>query len=240
MSGGLSNSILIYNFAQNYRIMKIITFIGMTIILCLQSLPIFAAEFPPTAIEWPIGAEELIDKAIGIKVEAQKRNELMFSEEGVSGHAFAKCLDELARILSESSLSLDQLKEKEGEDLKAKIAIWAIDRKARPERYARLEHLHVSDNPIGKVVIERERESKRKAAEGGAVQGHGGFHNPPLTSDGQPIRRPRPKIDPPPMVSDRDDIEDNRWIPSIRSSKMIEKRQTWSGRLTRRRNSHRG
>jgi hypothetical protein len=164
-----------------------------------------AAEIPPTEIEWPKGAEALIDKAIGIKVKAQKQNLQMFSEDGEHGHAFAKCLDELSQILSENSFDMNQLKQKEGSDLKAKIALWSMDHKMRSEEYARLEHRHVSENLIGKAASERKNIERRRA--------RGGDENRvPIPPDGKPLRKPHPKVHSPPQVAADDTVEGNRWI----------------------------
>lgn len=181
-------------------------------ILCLQSAMITAAEIPPTTIKWPTGAESLVDRAIEIKEKAQKQNIQMFSEGGEHGHAFVKRLDELAQSLAGDSLILGQLKENEGSDLKAKIALWSLDRKARFEEYARLEHCHVSDNPIGKAAADRKNavllkvEIELRRARG--EDGNGAF----LSPDGQPLRRPQPQVHVPPMVADDDAVEGNRWI----------------------------
>ncbi|MES2659263.1 MAG: hypothetical protein V4689_11650 [Verrucomicrobiota bacterium] len=171
------------------------------VLLPLVSSFTLAADESPVAIPWPAGAEALIDKAIEIKVKAQKQNLQMFSEGGEHGHAFAKCLDELAQILSGESLNLEQLKEKEGSDLKAKIALWSLDRKVRSEEYARLEHCHISDNPIGKAAAERK-----------SVQDQQGNEGVTFLPDGQPRRFPQPQVSSAPMVADDDAVEGNRWI----------------------------
>jgi hypothetical protein len=185
--------------------MKINILILTFISFCLQPVIVTAAEILPAEIKWPTGAEALIDKAIEIKVKAQKQNIEMFSEGGEYGHAFTKCMDELSQILSENSFSLDQLKEIEGSDLKAKIALWSIDRRMRSEEYARLEHLHVSDNPIGKAAAERKSFERRRA------RGEDG-DKAPVSPDGQPLRRPQPPFHNPPRVAKDDIVEANRWI----------------------------
>ncbi len=190
----------------------LVCFTLTTSLLVTEAGSTIAAEIPPTSIEWPTGAEALIDKAIGIKEMAQKQEMHMFSEGGEHGHAFAKCLEELAQILSEKPLNLEQLKEKEGSDLKAKIALWSLDRKVRSEEYARLEHRHVSDNPIGKVAAERKDAVLLKAAierrRARGEDGNGVF----LSPDGQPLRRPQPQVSCAPMVADDDAVEGNRWV----------------------------
>lgn len=168
----------------------------------LQALPTLASEIPSSAIKWPLGSEAIIDKAIAIKVETQKQTVTMRSKGGTAGHAFVKCMDELAAILSETTGIGSKLKEEEGRDLKVKIALWSLDRKTRPEEYARLEHLHVSPNPVGKAAAQRNAELNRPKV-------LDGVHPSSMSPKGRP---PLPHVAHPPAVADEDAVEANRWI----------------------------
>ena len=160
----------------------------------------FSAEVPPSKVAWPPGAEAIIDKAIAIKVEAQKKSMLMETEGWSAGHSFAKCMDDLASALAKSPELRETLEREEGNYLKAKIALWSLDRQARAEEYARIEYLHVTFNPLGEDVQKRRDAARPKPK------------IPPNLPGANLPRQPTParKIVPP--VASTDAVEANRWI----------------------------
>jgi hypothetical protein len=111
------------------------------------------AEESAVAIPWPAGAEVLINKAIAIKEKAQKQNMTMRTKGGIAGIEFATCMDGLAAALADTKIE-PKLLEAEGSDLKAKIALWALDRKRRPVVYAAFAERHVNA-PEDKEALER-------------------------------------------------------------------------------------
>ena len=144
-----------------------------------------AAESPIT-IPWPVGTEALIDKAIAIKKEAQKQNMTMRTKGGVAGLEFAKCMGDLAVALADTKIE-PKLLEAEGSDLKAKIALWALDRKRRPDEYARFAERHVNAPELTQEGLERFYGRKREAT-------------------------PYPRFLNPHPVSKENAVEANRWI----------------------------
>ena len=187
--------------------MKTLLFKSLTLTL-IAWMPTTAADIPRSAIKWPQDTEAVIDRAIAIKVVAEKQDVIMEPNDGAQGRAFVKCMDELALILARSNGIEANLKEDEGRDLKAKIALWSLDRKARPDEYARLEHLHVSDNPVGKAAAERKAETAR-AAEGRNVNNREKVSTPP----GSVVPKvPQPLVIPLRSVSAADAVEGNRLV----------------------------
>ena len=185
---------------------NIFTTIAVGIFLLAHAL---AIDVPPSKLAWPPGAEAIIDKAIAIKVEAQKKSMLMETEGWAAGHSFAKFMDELAAVLAKSPEMRTTLEKEEGNDLKAKIALWALDRQARPDEYARFEHVHITDNPLGQVA-EKRRVEALEAIEKSRVEALRQA-GPPLPGTNPP-RQPRPaRISVPPVAS-TDAVEANRWI----------------------------
>lgn len=163
--------------------------------ISLLAAPV-VADVPPSKLTWPTGAEAIIDQAIAIKVEAQKTSLLMETEGWAAGHSFAKCMDDLALALVKSPEIRTTLEKEEGNDLKAKIALWALDRQARAEEYARIEHVHITDNPLGEAAEKRRVEALRPV--------------PPLP--GVTIVKTPSRFKPPPPVADEDAVEQNRLL----------------------------
>ena len=155
-----------------------------------------AAEVPPSRVDWPPGAEAIIDKAIAIKLDAQKKSIRMESDGWAAGHSFGKCMDELAVALAKSPELGASLEKEEGNDLKAKIALWALDRQARAEEYARIDYRHFTHNAVG------------EAAERRRVEGLPQPKQPPFLQAPQPKTNSRIKC--PPPVDAEDAVEQNR------------------------------
>lgn len=133
-------------------------------------------------IVWPSGVEVKIDEAIVIKKEAFKKNSAMRDPGGPSAAAFAKCLDDIATSLASERLETE-LRKYEGSDLKAKIALWALDRKQHPDEYTR-----IAQGYVDKPVPRRE------------------------TPDGPVIRKPSPRILRPRTVQPSDLNEEHRLV----------------------------
>lgn len=160
--------------------------------------PSFAAEVPPSKVDWPLGAEAVIDRAISIKVEAQKKSMLMLERGWTPGHSFAKAMDELVVVLDTTPEIGAILEKEEGNDLKAKIALWALDRRARSEEYARIEHIHITNNPVGEAAEKRRIEALPRPK---APLFNVPFADAPKTP---------PRFTPPPEVAEDDAVERNR------------------------------
>jgi hypothetical protein len=156
--------------------------------------PALAIDVPPSKLAWHPGAEAIIDKAIAIKVEAQKKSMLMETEGWSAGHSFAKAMDELAAALGKTPEMRATLEKEEGNDLRAKIALWALDRQARAEEYARIEHVHITDNSLGAAAEKRRVDALR----------------PPTSLPGVTIVKTPSRFKPPPPVADEDAVEQNR------------------------------
>ncbi|MES2659262.1 MAG: hypothetical protein V4689_11645 [Verrucomicrobiota bacterium] len=154
----------------------------------LATLVLILSTFAPAAeiLPWPTGAEALVDKAISIKQKAQKQNMTMRTKGGVAGIEFAKCIDDLAVALTDAKIE-PKLLEAEGSDVKAKIALWALDRKRRADEYGRFAERHVNA-PEGKETLERFY--GRRVGEGA----------------------PYPRFLNPQPVSKEKAVEANRWI----------------------------
>ena len=143
-----------------------------------------------TAISWPEGAEPPIEKAISIKKDAQKQDMTMRTKNGTAGIAFAKCMEDLLVVLADTKIE-PMLLDAEGRDLKAKIALWVLDRQRRPAEYARIAELHVNA-PEGREALARFYR-----------RGKPGPDNLP---------RPLPRFLNPHRVGKEDAVESNRWI----------------------------
>lgn len=94
------------------------------------------------SLDWPEPVEVKIGEILKIKEEAMAFPS-MRSEDGIIGKRTEKLIDELGKLITEASLIL-QLEEREGEDIKAKIALWAVDQKKRPEEYKRFAKYYVN------------------------------------------------------------------------------------------------
>ncbi|MEO5714338.1 MAG: hypothetical protein ABIT37_12700 [Luteolibacter sp.] len=145
-----------------------------------------SADGAPVTIPWPAGTEALIEKAITIKKEAQKQNMTMRTQGGVSGIEFAKCIDDLAVALADTKIE-PKLLEAEGSDLKAKIALWAHDRKRRLDEYAQFAERYVNAPDLSPEGLERFYGRKREGT-------------------------PYPRFLNPHPVSKENAVEANRWI----------------------------
>lgn len=111
---------------------------------CLSSIR--AQEQPE--MKWPEGALERIEALLTIKKEAM-RIPRMRSIEGEFGRRAEAVMDQITPLVSDPDF-LMSLRNIETRDIRAKIALWAVDRKRRPEEYARFARWYVnSPNPLG-------------------------------------------------------------------------------------------
>jgi hypothetical protein len=108
---------------------------------------IFAAEKP---LAWPETIDKKIEEILRIKKEAMHFPS-MRSENGVLGRRSQALMDELGAMITDPEL-ISKLQANEGRDIKAKIALWASDRKERPDEYARFAKYYVNE-PEGDEVI---------------------------------------------------------------------------------------
>ena len=97
-------------------------------------------------------------------------------------------MEDLAATLADAKIE-PKLLEAEGRDLKAKIALWALDRKHRPDEYARFAERHVNA-PEGEEGLER-------------FYGY------------KPVKTPYPRFLNPHPVSKENAVDAKRWIIRI-------------------------
>jgi len=152
----------------------------------------FAGDVPPSPIAWPAGSEEIIAKAASIKKDAQRLNMTMRTQGGTAGIAFGKCMNELADVLVGTEIE-PRLLDAEGLDLNAKIALWALDRKRRPEAYARIAEFHVNAPETNEALARFYRHGKPGP-------------------DVSPGPGAMPRFIHPHRVAKEDAVEANRWI----------------------------
>lgn len=126
------------------NIQKKVLIPGVFIILISS---IFAAEKP---LDWPEAVEIKIEEILKIKKEAMKVPS-MRSENGVHGKRSETLIAEIGEMITEPEW-IQKLKAREGNDIRAKIALWAIDRKNRPDEYNRFAKYYVNE-PEGNEVI---------------------------------------------------------------------------------------
>ena len=173
----------------------------------LTFTPSIAANLPLAPIKWPTGTEAIIDRAIAIKIDSIGPEFSAGNKDNGHGRAFVKCMNDLSTALGITAGIKDSLLENEGNDLKVKIALWALDREIRPQEYARLEHLHVCDNLLGKAFLDQKVAAAREAA----LQKAEDLGIPEASLDSK-VRRPQPHVIPPRPVDAVDTVEGNRLI----------------------------
>ncbi len=170
--------------------------LGITIILISS---IFAAEKP---LDWPEAAEIKIEEILKIKTEAMHFPS-MRSENGVLGRRSQALMNELGAIINDPEL-ISKIEANEGGDIKAKIALWAYDRKKRPDEYARFAKYYVNEPSRDEAADYYRRihlKSKRK---------YGDDPFSPAPKDADFIPRPGTWI--PNPVDDEDQKEEFRLI----------------------------
>lgn len=146
-----------------------------------------AQETHPVA--WPPGVEAKIDEAVFLQKETMKKKSNLRLPDDSAKEGFGRCMDAIAIAVAGKGLEFS-LQKAEGTDLKAKIALWALDRKQRPEVYQRILETYTGHNPSG----------------AGRVPNSSGL---PLPSASQPLR---PRITSPPSVKPEDRTADMRLV----------------------------
>lgn len=145
-------------------------------------------------VAWPSGVEAKIDEAIAIKKSALKAMPTMRSPHGRAAAEFGRCMDTIAAGLAGKEELKPALVAAEGSDLKASIALWALDRKMRPQEYNRIAAAYVDF-----------RYDQPEALAGGV----------PAPGDPPPPEPPhnRPRISRPPLtIKEEDRKEELRWV----------------------------
>jgi hypothetical protein len=117
--------------------------------ICLSAL-LFVAPFSraadPQAVPWPAGVEDNISRILTLRREVvEKHPDYNYgrSPDGEYGKKAEALMDEIAKAITEPAL-IARLGELEGTDIKAKIALWAVDLAKRPEEYKRFAKWYVN------------------------------------------------------------------------------------------------
>jgi hypothetical protein len=123
---------------------------------CVIAL-LFAAPYSraadPQPVPWPAGAERRINAVLALKAEAIQRHPDYWhsrSPDGEYGKKAEALMDEIAKAITDPAL-IARLGELEATDIKAKIALWAVDRAKRPEEYKRFAKWYVNKPPSGEA-----------------------------------------------------------------------------------------
>jgi hypothetical protein len=152
----------------------------------------------PLKFQEPVAAK--ITEILEIKREAMKFPS-MRSEHGVLGKRSETLMAEIGEMITELEW-IQKLKAREGNDIRAKIALWAVDRKNRPDEYKRFAKYYVN-KPEGNEVIEYFRRNPQ-----GFVPDPDPFTGPDIPENSIP----RPGTWRPTPVDDEDQKEEFRLV----------------------------
>lgn len=174
---------------------KKITKATLWIMKCFLASSILAAE-EPLDLSGPVEAK--ITEILKVKEEAMQFSS-MRSKDGVLGKRTESLMNELGEMIIDPEL-IRKLQMREGEDMSAKIALWSVDRKNRPDEYNRFSKYYVN-KPMDDELIEY-------------------FSRPLLKQDPDPFAEPResssyiprPGTWYPNPVDEEDQVEKNRLI----------------------------
>jgi hypothetical protein len=103
-------------------------------------------------IEWSKPMEAKFHQILSIKEEAMKLP-MMRSQDGTLGKKAEAVMDQIAEEITDPSMA-SKLRDNEGTDIRAKIALWAVDRKARPDEYKRFAKYYVNSPTNHKDAVE--------------------------------------------------------------------------------------
>ena len=109
---------------------------------------ILAAEEP---LDLSRPAKAKITEILKVKEEAMHFS-AMRSEDGLLGKRAESLMNELGAMIVDPEL-IRKLQMSEGEDMNAKIGLWSVDRKNRPDEYVRFSKYYVN-KPVDDELIE--------------------------------------------------------------------------------------
>ncbi len=121
--------------------------IGKLVLGAMLIPSILTAEEP---LDWPEAVDSKFEEILNTK-KAAMNFPSMRSENGVLGKRIETLMGELGRMIADSAL-IRRIEAREGQDIKAKIALWAVDLRNRPEDYKRFAKYYVN-RPIGKANV---------------------------------------------------------------------------------------
>lgn len=100
--------------------------------------------------DWPEPLESKIEEILKIKEEAMNLPFLR-SDDGVLGKRAEALMSEIGEMIKDPEL-IQKLKKRQGDDIMAKISLWAIDRRSRPDEYKRFAEYYVNE-PVGREEV---------------------------------------------------------------------------------------